>query len=45
LFEAHRGDVGFDHDRLRELVADALIGQGRQLDREAIEEATRGMAS
>lgn len=44
LFEAHRFEPGFDHDRLRELVRDALIGQGRQPDAEAIEEAIKGMA-
>jgi len=44
LFEAHRGESGFDHNRLRELVRDALIGQGRQPDADAIEEAIRGMA-
>ena len=44
LFEAHRYEPGFDHDRLRDLVRDALIGQGRQPDAEAIEEAIRGMA-
>jgi hypothetical protein len=45
LFEAHRSDPGFDHERLRELVRDALIGQGHQPDGDAIEEAIRGMAS
>jgi hypothetical protein len=44
LFEAHRGDLSFDHDRLRELVRDALIGAGKQPDGGAIEEAIRGMA-
>lgn len=45
LFEAHRGEAGFDHDRLRELVTDVLIGQGRRLDRELIEEAIRHMGA
>jgi hypothetical protein len=44
LFEAHRGEPGFDHERLRRLVRDALIGQGREVDDGAIEEAIRGMA-
>jgi hypothetical protein len=44
LFEAHRGALGFDHDRLRELVRDAMIGQGRAVDHDAIEDAIRGMA-
>jgi hypothetical protein len=43
-FEGHRGESGFDHDRLGELVRHALIGQGRQPDAEAIEEAIWGMA-
>jgi hypothetical protein len=45
LFEAHRGTPGFDHDRLRALVRDALIGQGRQPEDGAIEDAIRGMAT
>jgi hypothetical protein len=44
LFEVHRGEIGFDHERLRRLVRDALIGQGRDVDNGAIEEAIRGMA-
>jgi hypothetical protein len=44
LFEAHRGESGFDHNRLRQLVRDALIGQGRIPEGEAIEDAIRGMA-
>ncbi len=44
LFEAHRGEAGFDHDRLRELVREALIGQGSGADETVIEEAIRGMA-
>jgi hypothetical protein len=43
LFEAHRGEPGFNHDRLRQLVREALIGHGRQSDSESIEEAIRGM--
>jgi hypothetical protein len=43
LFEAHRNDLGFDHDRLRTLVRDALIGQGRIDDDAAIEAAIGGM--
>jgi hypothetical protein len=43
IFEAHRNDVGFDHDRLRELVRAALIGQGSAVDEAVLEEAIRGM--
>jgi hypothetical protein len=43
LFEAHRNDLGFDQDRLRTLVRDALIGQGRVDDDAAIEAAIGGM--
>ena len=45
LFEAHRSDPDFDHERLRTLVTDALIGQGHQPAAEAINEAIRGMAN
>jgi hypothetical protein len=44
LFEAHRGELGFDHDRLQSLVREALIGQGRIPDDAAIEAAIGGMA-
>jgi DNA-binding transcriptional MocR family regulator len=44
LFEVHRGELGFGHERLRRLVRDALIGQGREPDDSAIDEAIRGMA-
>jgi hypothetical protein len=44
LFEAHRGELGFDHGRLQSLVRDALIGQGRVPDDAAIEAAIGGMA-
>jgi hypothetical protein len=45
LFEVHRDDAGFDHDRLRTLVRDALIGQGREPDASVIEDALRGMVT
>lgn len=45
LFEAHRGEPGFDQARLRELVVDALIGQGQSTDEATIDEAIRGMAT
>ena len=44
LFERHRTDLGFDHARLAELVADALAAQGITPDGKLIEEAIRGMA-
>lgn len=44
LFERHRDTLGFTHDRLAELVADALAAQGRTPDRVQIEEAIKGMA-
>jgi hypothetical protein len=43
IFEAHRGEAGFDQSRLRDLVTDALIGQGRLPDAALVEEAIRGM--
>jgi hypothetical protein len=43
LFEAHRTDPGFTHERLREIVRDALIGQGRSPDERALDEAIHGM--
>jgi hypothetical protein len=45
LFEAHRSDPGFDQQRLRQLVIDALIGQGTQPNADAVDEAIRGMAT
>jgi hypothetical protein len=44
LFERHRSDPGFDHERLAELVADALAAQGIAPNGELIEEAIKGMA-
>lgn len=44
LFEAHRHELGFDHERLGRLVTDALIGQGSAPDADLIEDAIRGMA-
>lgn len=44
LFERHRSDLGFDHARLADLVADALAAQGREPNAELIEEAIKGMA-
>lgn len=43
LFEAHRGERGFSQERLRQLVRDALIGQGTQPVDGAIDDAIRGM--
>ncbi len=43
LFEAHRGELGFDRERLRRLVVDALIGQGRAVDEATIDEAIGSM--
>jgi hypothetical protein len=43
LFERHRNDVGFDHARLAELVADALAAQGITPHTAMIEEAIKGM--
>lgn len=45
LLEVHRSDPDFSHDRLRDLVRDALIGQGATVDDAAIEDAIRGMAT
>jgi hypothetical protein len=44
LFEAHRGAPGFGRDQLRELVRDALIGQGREVVEAQLDEAIGGMA-
>ena len=44
LFEVHREEAGFDRERLRALVRDALIGQGHEPHAALIDEAIRGMA-
>ncbi len=43
LFEAHRNEQTFSHARLRELVRDALIGQGSVVEDSLVDEAIRGM--
>ncbi len=44
LVDEYRSSPGFDYDRLRELVRDALIGQGSVVDEATIDEAIRAMA-
>jgi hypothetical protein len=45
LYEVHRGEPGYDRDRLRGAVREALIGQGLAASDDQLDEAIRGMAT
>jgi hypothetical protein len=45
IYEARRGDPGFDQSQLQRAVSDAVIGEGLDVDKDTILEATKGMVT